>query len=370
VGGVSFAPPLFSGAWKLNYYTHNDDVERAIQTRLELHLNPTRYVRYQDLLLLPYETRHTQWPEPRIYADRREADIGDESATDHNDNWLPQTRRWTAFTNPARWRLHLRRYLEGVTGEFERELDRVRSNTSRFTYLSNVQQYNLHMVEHYWEFASENPIVLVASLQPLLRSFSIRCCEATGFPVQDPVSGATYNSLSLKAKAGRGRRISIYSKTNQRIRIEVIHYFHRNNRFVVGGGHTGLWSELPEKLEQLAEDAAELVNRMFECFRNQSDVTPSHIPAYQLLLEIARHARHFPTAITIASALIHLDRVAVEGASPNMQRALRNLKGANILEYQSGAYVVTAPRRHALQTLSEHGNFSVLIARVRRKTSR
>ena len=148
------------------------------------------------------------------------------------------------------------------------------------------------------------------------------------------------------------------------MRIEVIHKLGGRNGYKGAGKHTS--QSVPALLtilRRLAEDAAELVNRMLFHFSQQSDVTPSHISAYELLMEICRHSRDFPTALTISSLLIHNGPIAAAGADEKMHRALQRLSGAGVIEHnpQTGIYVVTAARRHALQMLRQHCNFSLLL---------
>ena len=156
------------------------------------------------------------------------------------------------------------------------------------------------------------------------------------------------------------------------MRIEVIHTLSGEDGFrLEDGGHTSKnWDYLPRMLELLVADAAELVNRMFEHFRGQSNVTPSHITAYQLLLEIAKHARSLPVAETIAQVLVGTNAIAAQGNGERVQRALQRLSEAGVLEYKRRArnYVVTAPRHQALQTLQQEANFPLLTTRVRRRT--
>ncbi|MDR3405702.1 MAG: hypothetical protein P4L99_24675 [Chthoniobacter sp.] len=291
----------------------------------------------------------------------------EEVVLNNNDNWIPQSERLDAFTNPLRWARHLRTYITEIPVLFERELARAQQIVPLVLTEREEQTLNLQLAESYWEFSSENPTALVANLVPLFQSFSSRNRETSHFR-QDFDSSIDHNALSLFAEVNPGRALRIYAKTNRRIRIEVIHSFGGRFGYQFPGGHTlEAWSALPRLLNDLAEDAAELVNRLFLHFRGQSEVTPSHISSYQLLLEICREARDLPTATHIASILIHVGPVAAEGNGTRVQRALQRLAQANVIEYnrQASNYTVTAPRRHALEMLRRNGNFSFLVARRR-----
>lgn len=374
IGGCEYPPPLFSGNWTIARYGSRDE-ERMIPSWLKLHLNPTRFVRYQNFIPWPSLERNTSWPEPLLFANQGERETNGEIVLNNDDNWIPEGQRWAAFANPQRWSRHLRNYFNAIPVLFGAELERSNRN-HLFSGLVPLVSWtlaptlNLHSAEHYWEFASANPTALVTSLKPLLDSFTARAREATCYR-QDCDPSIDHNALSLRAEINPGRSIRIYAKTNRRVRIEVIHKLSGKDGFRLDdGGHTSTnWERLPEMLEFLAGDAAALVNQMFEHFRGQNNVTPSHITGYQLLLEIAKHARSLPIAETIAQILVTTNAVAAEGNGEHMQRALQRLGAAGVLEYKRRArnYVVTAPRRHALQTLQQEANFSLLTARTRRR---
>lgn len=222
------------------------------------------------------------------------------------------------------------------------------------------------MAEVYWEFTSDNPTALVATLQPLLNTFTARHRESEHFR-QDCDPGIEHNALSLRAEISRGRSIRIYAKTTRRIRIEVIYRLSGEN-FTLEGGHTAnSWTRLPAMLSRLSEDAAELVNRLFAHFRERSAIIPSHISAYHLLLELARYSRDIPTALTITSLLVHNGCIAAGGMDERMQRAVHRLSNAGVLRYSPHAenYLVAPSRAHALQQLRSNGSFPLLHARRR-----
>ncbi len=368
--GEPIPPPLFSGNWTFNSYYRADEEERPTHTRLKLHLNPTRYARYQPFQPIPRSEPGSLWPEPRLFAFHGAAEVNGEIVLNNNDNWIPDTKRMALFTNPARWGRHLRTYLNAVPALFEAELNRLNAITPLITW-ECAESLNLHSAETYWEFASENPTALVASLRKLLNSFTKRRREANLFR-QDCDSKIDHNSLSLRAEINPGRDIQIYAKTNRRVRIEVVHTFTggESEGHRLEGGHTAnSWDRLPMMIESLAKDAAELVNRLFEHFRNQSGIIPAHIPAYQLLYEIGQYSCDLGVGRLIASLLVHNQCHAAGGGGKKMQGALQRLSGAGVLEHdaKTGNYTVSAPYRHALRRLQENGNFSLLTFRERRR---
>jgi len=372
IGDTLFYPPVFKGHWSLKNYVSTSSVSSSTLSRLKLYLNPTRYVRNQSPITMPDTAPDSSWPEPRLFVREHAPSVNGEVVLNNNDNWVPNTLRWAAFTNPIRWRRHLRAYLNAVVAIFESELQRaslVDGQTA--VWHRSHQNINLHESETYWEFSSDNPTALVANIKPLLDSFTARHREATVYR-QDCDPSISHNALSLSAEINPGRFIRIYAKTNRRVRVEVIHKFGGVRGYAIAGGHTtDQWSHLPQMLECLAENAAELVNRMFAHFRNQRSLASSHIPSYQFLLELCHHSRDLPTATTIATLLVHNGSIAAGGAGERMQRALQRLSGAGVLEYgpQTRVYTVTAPRRNALRMLQENGNFPLLTCRIRTRAN-
>jgi len=280
-------------------------------------------------------------------------------ALDGKDNWLSDSQRMAAFTNATRWPVHLRNYLNGVPRLFDDTLRRVSSTYDLPIHCAPT--FNLHSAETYWEFLSENPTAVVESLKPLVQSFTSRASSATPFELP-PHSGLDGNSLSIRAEIRKGLWVRIYAKTNRRIRFEICHTLGVGG-FSLRGGHVGdHWEEIPVLLERLAENAAIEVNRLFSHFSEQSEAPVSHITAYHLLLKIASSSEAMDVALTICSALVHTSRISARGNPERLQTALTKLKqeGVLVLNVQRKTYTVAAPYRHALDMLTQHGNYSLL----------
>lgn len=368
LGGRSVPPPLFSGECEFSRYVGRDlQAQRTAWLSLNFWLNPTRYVRHQCAVPLPSRAPDATWPEARLFANKAAPAACGEIVLNNNDNWIPQSPRHEAFANPIRWARHLEIYLTAVPGRFEQELTRAQQNVHGVEFERDEQTLNLQVAESYWEFSSENPTALVTSLVPLFQSFSARYRETSHFR-QDFDSSIDRNALSLYAEINSGRAIRIYAKTNRRIRVEVIHNFGGRFGYQIEGGHTlEAWSALPDLLRDLAEDAATLVNRLFEYFRQRNEIAVSHVTPYELLLEILHGSRDLPTAITITTLLVGVGSIAAEGNETRVQRALQRLSQAGVIEYdrQASNYTVTALHRYALETLRRNGNCSPLVARRR-----
>lgn len=338
IGNQVEFPPLFSGAWHFTKYVRADpEVETRSFTTLHLWLNPTRYVSHQPPVTpLPDAERGSAWPAPIMFAPRARGDgVRGEVPLDGNDNWIPAGYRWGAFTKPVRWRRHLRTYLRGVTDTFTTELERINRPTPHATFYQPDQSLNLQTAETYWEFGSANPTALVATLRSLLSSFTAheRTVSERRQMLDTSIDG---NALTLTAEINPGRSVRIYAKTNRRVRIEVIHKLGGRYGYALAGGHTATaWGALAPMLDDLAEDAAALVNRMFSHFRDQSEVTPSHITAFAFLLEIVHHSRSIDTATTMLSLLVFNGAIAAEGTGTQMQRALHRLSNEGVLEYDA-----------------------------------
>ncbi len=369
IGCQMIPPPLFSGNWTFKNYVQNPNARKSTTTRLKLHLNPTRFLRYQPLVLRPDPAAEITWPEPLLFAETGPTEVDGEIVLNNDDNWFPQTREWERFSSPLRWRRYLRAYLDAIPLLLEAELDRTRQHPPHITWSRPKENLVLHSSETYWEFFSENPTALVASIKPLLDSFTARHREATSYR-QDCDPSIDHNALSLYAEINPGRAIRIYAKTNRRVRIEVLHRFGGEGGYRIDGGHTAdEWRVLPEMLEQLAQDSAELINRMFVHFRSLNDVASVQIAPYDFLMEITHHARDLSIAQAIAAELIHNGNLAAGGAGSKMQKALHRLSDAGILKHnqKTGIYVVSATRSDTLKTLREKVSFTLLTTRIRRR---
>lgn len=353
--GRVIPPPLFSGRSVFTPYVKS--APRRTRSRISLHLwlNPTRYLLHQPFSPMPNPSQRGAWPEARLFANKFRSAFRGEFAYDGNDNWIPDTQRAAALSNPARWKKHLQNYLIAVPEHFERELDRVKALLPNLI-IRETERFALLAAEIYWEFESENPLDAVAKLQQPFFSFVAAHRRARFYPKLDV--NVTANALSLAADVGSGEQLRIYAKGNTRVRTEVA-FTLKKDGYRLKGGHTSEnWNDLPRMVEKLADHAASRVNWAFAKLKNRTQVTPSGSSADDLLQEIAMHSGNRVTMKTITDFLVHSSSISAAGATKSVARACRRLSKNEVLKYrrdagQGGNYVVTAPYRGALQELQQ-----------------
>lgn len=364
--GIGHYPPLFSGIWHFPQYARNPTNNvRRVRTTLKLHINPTKYVRYQWRVPMP-RADCPRWPDPIMFKGATTTDDFGEFSLDGKDNWLPTSVAWDAFANPVRWQRHLEAYLRGIPAIFQRELDWAHFNLFAEELPPERQQLNLNSVETYWEFSSDNPLAVVASLQPLMLSMSRRIRETRIYP-HDLRELWDRNSLSLQIEIAAGVQLRIYAKTNRRIRFEVIHKLGQDHYRLEGGRTRNNWNALNDMIFSLRENAADIVNAALCHFRSERQIPASPISAFELLLEIVTYVKHAPTARLIATLLYLENSISASKVSKNVRDALGVLTSARILvsDRSKGVYRINPSRRQALAMLRLQAPIGALEARDR-----
>ena len=358
VGDEEIYPPLFSGRAVFTPYARHDGRTTRCRVYLESLLNVTRYFLHQPFSPLPDPYERGAWPEARLFGERFPSHFEDEFAYDGKDNWIPNTPRAAACSNPARWKKHLEAYVAAVPRYFEEELDRLNSLHPLIS-IRKLENVTLLAAEIYWEFTSENPLEAVAKLKQPFLSLVTGNRRVRFHPTRD--INADVNALSLSAHLGSGEQLRVYAKNNKRIRTEVAFTLKRNG-YKLEGGHTSEeWYDLTTMLEKLAVQAARRVNWAFAHFRNQTQVIPSSISADDFLQEIGVCSRDLATAKTIKQFLVQFSSIAAGGTTERIARSCQCLGRNGVLEYradagQGGNYIVTERYRGALQEIQRREN--------------
>jgi hypothetical protein len=331
-------PVFFSGAGML----------RPSGIYFDCWLNLNLYVRNQIISPMPDPAQPDAWADPNVFELKHPHCINGEFAHDGRRNWIPDDRRWAAFSSPQRYAIHRENCLRAVGQLFESELERANRVGPRIG-LERDEHASLFVVETYWDFSCDNPVRAVADLEkPFLSLFARE--RGVRFPKVD--KKIDHNMLYLVGELANGVELRIYAKTNRRIRVEVIHSFGRD-RFELPGGHTTRkWDTVCEMIEKLAEDAARRVNEAFEHFAAQTRIIPSTISADQLLLKLGAAAGDLGE--TIKDFLVQCGAIAAGKNPPDLVNALRCLCEKGVLEYRrnaggAGNYVPTEQYRSALK---------------------
>lgn len=79
--------PLFSGHMLIHRERNPHPLLHTLRARLNLTLNPMRYVRHQDRPRFPLG-HHSTWPQPSLVKRNLNTE-GGEFSLDGNDNWIP-----------------------------------------------------------------------------------------------------------------------------------------------------------------------------------------------------------------------------------------------------------------------------------------
>lgn len=351
--------PLFGGEWRFRNYIYGDPNEsRTVRTTMALELNPTRFARYQSSVPLPAADSTVAWPDPAYVAERSVESFNGEIVLDGKDNWLYDSQRFDAFTNPQRWQHHLRRYFEVVELALSAEIHRIQMlHDAAVQCVFFPRPANLRLVETYWEFSSQNPVALVESLWPLLRTFSSqhRSEELYGPIVEN---GVERNAVFIAVKVRAGEFVRIYAKTNRRIRIEVQHHL---DEFSELGGHTApTWLGLIPLVNALSNHAADTVNAMLQHFAAHHTLPASHVTPLDLVTEIAFHCGNAEVARLVMNELVSVGAIATIGEASPVYAAIRSMRAAGILGYQpSNGYTVTPNYAAALQRLQNNIDISL-----------
>ena len=365
-------PPLFKGSCE--WRTAPGEGEQIFLTgTLDLILNPTRFVRHQSVL------NNT----PSGFQKRNETRLPpfqEWPLKPGDDNWFPLWGRLYSRLGPEQWRNHLHRYLRGVEDAFQVELERV---CAAFTipHERTERSYSVKSVESYWEWLSPDPLKIVEDLIPHARTFSSRFRGERVYNV-DADNGESGDVRILRIEHAPGEWLKIYAKTNRRIRFEVIHTLTGANRFQFPreldaqgtvrrlSGHTfNSQAGVHRLFDRLRTRAATVVNAFLQHVAHQAQIVPSHISAYNALLNVVRAMPNdFPSAVTLTSLLIHSGGITPGGDDAKIQ-AIDALRALGVIEpsLNRKRYVPTAAYRHAFQMLRAHANFPILTARVRRR---
>lgn len=362
--------PLFSGLWMFRYNDSGADTSRTIPTELHLSINPLRYVQHNPGPRPLPSANAADWPAPRLQAAEGQPDGRGEFALDGKDNWLPDTAYHAAWANPARWRHHFRSYVCGIGNAFRAELDRVTAEHGG--HVTFHEDFRLKKVETAWEFAAVEPIELVRNLAPHLRDFRGLEMETTHY--RAPIESRIVNSPSINIRLGANVSLRLYAKTNRRIRFEIIHE-DINHRELLGEPQTNSTSQQPRPwmrifdcLSALRTRAANELNAVLEFLAQRTNLVPSQISGFHLLIAVASAVQSPGLAHTIISLLLG-GVINPRNAGAELLAACQSLASAGILAYDGTrrVYDVSTPYAYALAMLRTVPQGRI-ITKVRQRT--
>jgi hypothetical protein len=370
VAGLRVPPPLFSGEYPFNFEGYDSASWQSARTKLRLNLNPTRFLRHQSpSQYIPprrdFTTTTATFFEAGITPDN------DEFARDNEDNWIPDLPAFENLSHPAFGNRIIKDYIEGVLREIDLQTEQAADSVPwhggdflPFSFQQDLsdRRFNVRYVETYFEFAvpSTTPHV-VSSLEPLLRSYNE--LGLTGrdwrFAGQQPWDG---NSRAVTVKIRTGLLLRVYSKTNKRVRFEVVHDLTKASfPTATETRHTSPTLDgVYDILHRVRTDAADIVNSIFRHMRNQASLPAASKTAVDLLIDITMALGNAENVRTLVSILVDKGSIT---SQPELKSDLQKLRRAGILRAQEQnrrrEHVVTEQYKYPLQMLQQHSFYTV-----------
>lgn len=314
---------------------------RTLTATLSLSINPTRFVRNCSAANpLPHHLMSL----PRL----RAAPYG-EVSQDGRDNWLPLDKRTQGRMKLYGWRETLGRYLQTIETGFEQELTAACANVGFPGFWErHSREYNLKSLETYWEWGSEDPPFLVKSLGSSLREITHREFRSSWYAKSE------WEGLkaSHRSEWSPGEFLSIYNKTNRRIRMEVTHNFGasarfqfpsagRDNRRPSSSHVRHSLDALLDFVGGLSHRAAFIIDEFMSHLRQGLLDNSVSASAYETLFRVARIIEDEGLGLEIIGQLVDAQSLRLpRNDAPERRRAIQLLVKERIL--------VSAGQRHPL----------------------
>lgn len=265
--------PLFGGKMRLVQESSPSSRYGAVYTaRLNLNLNLCRFLHYNTPTI-------RRLPNSRvgIHADLAERinSQGDEDSLDGTDNWVP--RGHYRFLSWERVDFALNTYISRVSEAIKQELARAAwegsisaaENSGFLTGVRDEQKYKLNYCEIAWEYLDDQPIRRVEDLLPILRMYARDSVEVNEYRVTEAGEGF---SRGVIIRLGSGNQLSVYAKTNRRLRFELRYRMDRGCAPSPLGRKTAQDREgLVALVTNLKEHASQKMNDLFSFIRSRSE---------------------------------------------------------------------------------------------------
>jgi len=352
---------------------------QPVHTQLRLALNLTRFLRHQN--------SNDYIPPRRNFAATTaeffESEVvpqTDKFALDNTDNWIPNLPAFENLSEPAFSDRIIRDYIEGILREIDSDTERAAEATSvSFQENPSDRRFNIRYVETYFEFAvpGRSPPHMVSSLEPLLRSYNELGLTGKDWRLAGPQPWSGLSRV-LIVKIRAGVRLRVYSKTNKRVRFEVVHDLTKasvpkllTESTTEGTRHTSPTLDgVYRILRRVRTDAAQIVNSIFQHMRNRAALPSTPKTALRFLSDVLYELGNDDDAQLLVSLLVERGGVR---STARLRSPLKKLKRPGVLRVQQRnrkrEYVVTEPYQHPLQMLRQHSVYSHLTTRHRTRTS-
>jgi hypothetical protein len=374
---------LLSGTIKVRGYkpasfTRTPLANRPIEITARVSLNPTRFIRNQSPLSRTLQINQdgeyasVSFSEPTNIFRRSNAQQSAEGTEfaldDEADNFLPATRNCYLHASSRNWERNLQRYWDRIFEVIDRL---VRTGEAQLVApIEFLPAFKILKGEAYWEVYQQQAATKVASSQQrILASFprgevrnyqfsaspnSAFATVATNSPtqVENCEAALVYNSPCVRVHFSDNRMLRVYAKTNQRIRIEVVHDLTKNPpRF---GARTSTSNScLVEWARRLSTQSVHPATDVLQLLRGTSS-SERALTALQLLTDIAECADELFLFADLLDILLSTSRI-VRAKEDVRETAINKMVRHGILARQGRrlpvAYCITDNYQNALNEL-------------------
>jgi len=383
-----FAPgeniPLFSGLlYTRALYPQNEDFPSTLGGssfnvcfRLSFEtffLNAMRYVRHQ---VLP-PSNDAKWGKAKWHTNNIPIATSGEFTLDGKDNWIPSTPAWDQFTTPSNWKRHLRRYISRISTLIHEKVHEavilVNNEDPCFGDPVECEDYNIRELETVWEFEDSDPWERVRNVKRRLLDLGQRDAKISIY--QASVNMMNYrgqetrefNSPGIRIALRSGFELSVYAKTNRRIRFEVIHTKILRSKLLNRAGIAFSKTNKPHQemcaiLQETRKEAADILNTIvLPALAEKPDLRTRQHSVFGFLSDLAKACDDRRSLRDVVSMLITHGNIqkGVRG-SPTPERLAAILlrltsKRFNVLvrDPKSKGYTVAPRYRWALRRLRE-----------------
>jgi hypothetical protein len=349
--------PLLSGYLHFHGHRRADEYgPTRVRITAVLSLNPTRYVRHRGGSRREVHLDPLQWnwerPPEHLLSRTVSAQISDERVLDGSDNLLLDPVSHIAG-RPEAWYRQVHAYWEAVWRLLNEEFTRVAAGPCNAMVRLQQRRVNLRSAEVYWEFGCEDALFFVRdatdTIATIGQSATTRTHAADGC-----TTTRQRNSLSHRVKLNNATELSVYAKTDRRVRFEV-RYDLAKNSGVLGGRHTSSdLNDLIVWLERLSEDASIQVNEALAWLSRTMSGIEGHASAYRFLSELAALCDDEQEFDLVLSLLVNTGRISLGERDP-LQSSVRRLLRREVL---------VRPVRHA-RCFAPHPRYRRALSQLR-----
>lgn len=320
--------------------------------KIRLSLNLQRFIRHQPL-------SDKCIPIPQVCRLRKRkgdrSSNGDETAFDHEDNWIPDTPEWKQFASKKFLGSYLDLIVQQVEEDFERACpDQTASDNStpddphNVTFSRDEEIYSLSKVETIWEFPSDHSMLDVFEIGKMLLHLKRQSGTAKLHSFGAKEAQRILNTPCFLIPVAEGVHLRLYAKTNKRIRFELIQsnlMKQRSDLQKEAEVPTEIveqsWDHIPHIVQALRVRAAKHMNQIMKELRKGRTPIEKSYSAVHLLAEIVASV---PSCLSSKERFSRLQTLMVwvcfqRGYRGSIKKspyaaALRQLENRGVLQFE------------------------------------